>query len=82
MKITYSNNRSPVTKAWKRIINIGELDLSSLEWASTALPAGVLSADSQLLGEVFSRADLIDTKKRKVKFIYKATSSFKKCLSN
>ena len=49
------------SKVRKVVLDVLQVDLSSSEWATTLLPAGVLAAD--LLGEVLRVADLIFTEK-------------------
>jgi len=62
---SYSNNWGPVTKVGKRVLNVLEVDLSSLERAAAALEGWVLGTNSQFLGKVLRGADLIDTEKWK-----------------
>ena len=66
---TYSNNGGPVTDVGKRVIDVGQLDLSGLEGAAAGLEVWVLVADAELLGEVLRQADFILARKRKIKFI-------------
>ena len=49
------------SKVGEVVLDVLQVDLSSSEWATTLLPAGVLAAD--LLGEVLRVADLIFTEK-------------------
>jgi hypothetical protein len=61
--VTHTNNIGPVAEVGQRVLDIVELDLAGLEGAAALLEAGVLVADSELLGEVLRRADLIDAAK-------------------
>ena len=61
--VTYSNNCSQSSESWKWVFDVLKVNLSSSEWASTLLPAGVLA--TELLGEVFRGTDLILTKTNK-----------------
>ena len=65
-KVTYSNNCSQSSESWKWVLDVLKVNLSSSEWASTLLPAGVLAA--KLLGKVFSSTDLILTKNKLTSF--------------
>ena len=61
--VTYSNNCSQSSESWKWVFDVLKVNLSSSEWASALLPAGVLA--TELLGEVFRGTDLILTKTNK-----------------
>ena len=52
------------SKVREVVLDVLQVDLSSSEWATTLLPAGVLAAD--LLGEVLRVADLIFTEKGEI----------------
>ena len=56
-KKTHSHDLSQRSKVGEVVLDVLEVDLSSSEWATTLLPAGVLVPD--LLGEVLRIADLI-----------------------
>lgn len=56
---TYRNNGGPVTEVGKRVIDVGELDLSGLEGAAAGLEVWVLVAHAELLGEVLRQANLV-----------------------
>ena len=56
-RLTHSHDLSQRSKVGEVVLDVLQVDLSSSEWATALLPAGVLVTD--LLGEVLRVADLI-----------------------